>query len=65
MRTIFGAIGPSIAQQKTIDPFQNIELYNLFTSKCTFAHNQPQANAVIKIHKNSFQYLYAMACSFG
>lgn len=33
MRTIFGAIGPDIAENKEIGPFQDIELYNLFASK--------------------------------
>nr|CRZ23760.1 Bm9475 [Brugia malayi] len=32
MRTIFIAIGPDIAQNRKINSFQNIELYNLFTS---------------------------------
>ncbi|VIO88368.1 Uncharacterized protein BM_BM9475 [Brugia malayi] len=31
MRTIFIAIGPDIAQNRKINSFQNIELYNLFT----------------------------------
>uniref|UniRef100_A0A914D2M2 Uncharacterized protein n=1 Tax=Acrobeloides nanus TaxID=290746 RepID=A0A914D2M2_9BILA len=31
MRAIFGAYGPSVKENFTIPPFQNIELYNLFT----------------------------------
>lgn len=31
MRTIFGAYGPSIRPKFEIPPFQNIELYNLFS----------------------------------
>ncbi|VDK74835.1 unnamed protein product [Litomosoides sigmodontis] len=30
MRTIFIAVGPDIAENKEIDAFQNVELYNLF-----------------------------------
>uniref|UniRef100_A0A183CEN1 V-SNARE coiled-coil homology domain-containing protein n=1 Tax=Globodera pallida TaxID=36090 RepID=A0A183CEN1_GLOPA len=32
MRAVFGAWGPSIKQRYTEKPFQNIELYNLFTA---------------------------------
>jgi hypothetical protein len=33
MRAIFGAWGPSIKRGFDVKPFQNIELYNLFTGE--------------------------------
>lgn len=36
MRAIFIAIGPDIAQNREINDFQNIELYNLFARKLLF-----------------------------
>lgn len=36
MRAIFGAYGPDIHRKKKIPPFQNIELYNLFTGQFFF-----------------------------
>jgi hypothetical protein len=36
MRAIFGTWGPSIKNGYELEPFQNIELYNLFTGGCIF-----------------------------
>lgn len=41
MRTIFGAYGPSIRPKLKVPPFQNIELYNLFTDLMQLSNPAP------------------------
>ncbi|KAH7730536.1 Type I phosphodiesterase / nucleotide pyrophosphatase family protein [Aphelenchoides avenae] len=41
MRALFGAYGPSVKRSKLVAPFQNIELYNLFTELMQLPYAAP------------------------